>query len=145
LTNIAAGLCGSFASRNNDLAGYWTIGKLSLLARQHVQKTVTLDLLAPSIQPPSSEFVQVLADYRRLLQQLSARSGVPPEEITVASIAVDIHPQPWPRAAYEKPQWGEPFRVTVTIRADGRADGIVRHAGYCRPHDPDRERRRSAA
>ena len=145
LKNIAAGLCGSFASRNNDLAGYWTIGKLRSLAEQYSQNTVLLDLLAWSIYPPSSEFAQVLADYHRLLQKVASRSGIRLEEIAVAQISVHFLPQPGPRAIYYKSQWGEQFLVTVTISANGRADGIVSHAGYCRSHDPDMECRRSAA
>ena len=145
LTNIAAGLCGSFASRNNDLGGYWAIGKLRLLAQQYSQNALSLDVLAPSMQPPAFDCAQVLADYHRLLQKLASRSGIRLEEITAAHISVDFLPQPWPRAIYYKQQWGEQFLLTVTISADGRADGIISHAGYCRPHDPDRERRRSGA
>lgn len=145
LTNIAAGLCGSFASRNNDLAGYWAIGKLRSLAEQYSQSAVSLDLLAPSMQPLSPEFAQVLADYHLLLRKLASRSGILLETINAAYITVDFLPSPWPRANYDKKQWGQQFLVTVSISSDGRADGIVSHAGYCRPHDPNRERRRSGA
>lgn len=143
LTNIAAGLCGSFVSRNNDLAGYWAIGKLRSIAERYSQSAVLLDVLAPSMQPLSSEFAQVLADYHLLLQKLASRSGIRFAAINAAYISVDFSPHPWPRAIYCKNEWGEQFLVTVTIRGDGRADGIISHAGYCRPHDPDRERRRS--
>src|SRR4051794_11876436 len=97
LTNIAVGLCGSFASRNNDLGGYWAIGKLCLLAQQYSQNTASLDVLAPSMQPPASDFAQVLADYHRLLQKLASRSGIRFEEIKAAHISVDFLPRPWPR------------------------------------------------
>lgn len=142
LTNIAAGLCGSFASRNNDLGGFWAIGKLRLLAEQYSQSAVSLDLLAGSMQPSSSEFAQLLSDYHYLLHKLASRSGIRLEEITAAYISVDFLPQSWPRAIYYKRHWGEPFLLTVTICADGRADGIFSHAGYCRPHDPNKESRR---
>lgn len=145
LSNIAAGLCGSFASRNNDLAGYWAIGKLRSLAEQYSQTAVSLDLLAPSIQPSSPEFAQVLADYHLLLRKLASRSGILLETINAAYITVDFLPSPWLRASYYKKQWGQQFLVTVSISSDGRADGIVSHVGYCRPHDPNRERRRSGA
>jgi len=141
LTNIASGLCGSFASRNNDLGGYWAIGKLRLLAEQHGRTTVLLDVLTSSVQPSSSEFAPVLARYRRLLAKLAGPSGIRLEEITAARFTVDFAPPPWPRASYYQPQWGGQFALTVTINADGRAAGIMRHAGYCRPHDPARERR----
>lgn len=141
LTNIASGLCGSFVSRNNDLGGYWAIGKLRLLAEQQGRLAVLLDVLASSMQPSSSEFAPVLARYRRLLAKLAGLSGIRLEEITAVRIRVDFAPPPWPRATYYKPQWGGQFVLTVTINADGRADGIMRHAGYCRPHDPASERR----
>lgn len=50
LTNIASGMCCSFASRNNDLDGYWSIGKLRSLAERYGQTTVSLDLLMSSIR-----------------------------------------------------------------------------------------------
>ena len=141
LKNIAAGLCNSFASRNNDLDGYWSIGKLRLLAEQYGRTTVSLDLLTSSMQPSSSEFAPVLARYRRLLEKLACLSRIRLEEITAACIALDFAPPPWPRASYYKPHWGEQFVLIVTINADDRAAGIMRHAGYCRPHDPAMESR----
>lgn len=135
LKNVAAGLCDSFASRNNDLGGYWSIGKLRLLAEQYGQTTVSLDLLTSSIQPSSSEFVPVLARYQSLLEKLANLSRIRLEEIKTAYIALDFAPPPWPRASYYKLEWGEQFVLTVTIEANNRATGAIRHNGYCRPHD----------
>ncbi|WP_343729467.1 hypothetical protein [Duganella sp.] len=139
LTNIAIGLCGSFTSRNNDLDGYWSIGKLRSLADRHGRTAVVLDLLTSSIHPSSSEFATVLARYRHLLAKLAGLSRIRLEDITVAHIALDFAPAPWPRISYYKPQWGDQFTVAVTINADGRAAGIAHHGGYCRAHDPVRE------
>ncbi|WP_228892875.1 hypothetical protein [Pseudoduganella aquatica] len=140
LSNIASGLCNSFASRNNDLDGYWSIGKLCLLAEQYGRPAVSLDLLMSSMQPYSSEFAPVFARYRRLLEKLAYISRIRLEEITAAQVTLDFAPPPWPRISYYMPHWGEQFVLTVTVSAEGRADGIMRHAGYCRPHDPARER-----
>jgi hypothetical protein len=141
LMNIASGLCGSFASRNNDLDGYWAIGKLRSLAEQYGRTTVLLDVLTLSIRPSSSEFAPVLARYRHLLAKLADLSQIRLEEITAARITLDFAPPPWPRISYYKPQWGDQFTLTVTINADDRSAGIVRHAGYCRSHEPARESR----
>lgn len=141
LRNIAIGLCGSFNSRNNDLDGYWAIGKLRPLAEQYGRTTVILDLLTLSILPPSSEFAPILAHYRRLLEKLANLSRIGLEEITIASVALDFAPPPWPRISYYKGEWGDQFTLTVTINAEGRAAGIAQHGGYCRSHDPVRERR----
>jgi hypothetical protein len=135
LTNIANGLCGSFISRNNDLDGYWAIGKLRSLADQHGQTTVVLDLLTSSTQPSSAQCSDVFERYCRLLAMLAECSRIPLTDITVARVALDFAPPPWPRASYYKLQWGDQFTVTVTIEANGRAVGIAQDAGYCRPHD----------
>jgi len=145
LKNIAGGLCGSFASRNNDLDGYWSIGQLRLLAGQHGHDTVSLDLLMASMQPSSAAFAPVLARYRCLLAKLAERSRIPLEDITAARITVDFAPEPSPRARYELPHWGDRFVLTVTISADGRATGVTHHAGYCRPHDSALERQSTRA
>jgi hypothetical protein len=139
LTNIANGLCGSFISRNNDLDGYWAIGKLRSLADQHRQTTVVLDLLTSSAQPSSAQCSDVFERYCRLLATLAEHSRIPFADITVARIVLDFAPPPWPRTSYYKLQWGDQFTVTVTIEANGRAMGIAREAGYCRPHHRARE------
>jgi hypothetical protein len=59
---------------------------------------------------------------------LTTRSGIRLDEITLACITVDFSPPPWPRATYCKQHWGGQFLLTVTISADGKADGIMRHA-----------------
>lgn len=92
LTNIASGLRGSFASRNNDLDGYWSIGKLRSLAEQYGHTKVILDVLTSSIHPPSSELGSVLARYRHLLAKLADLSRIRLEEITVARISLDLSP-----------------------------------------------------
>ena len=141
LTNIARGLCGSFTSRNNDLDGYWAIGKLRSLAEKYGQTTVLLNLLTSSIHPSTSELAPVLARYRHLLVKLAGLSRIPLDEITAAHITLDFAPPPWPRISYYKQQWGDQFILTVTINANDRVAGSVRHAGYCRPHDPAQESR----
>ena len=140
LTNIANGLCGSFISRNNDLDGHWAIGKLRSLADQHGQTTVVLDLLTSSTQPSSAQCSDVFERYCRLLATLAECSRIPFADITVARIALDFAPPPWPRASYYKLQCGDQFTVTVTIEADGRAMGMARDTGYCRPHDAARKK-----
>lgn len=141
LTNIASGLCGSFASRNNDLNGYWSIGILRSLADKYGRTSVSLDLLTSSMQPSFPEFAPVLARYYRLLVNFAGLSRIQLDEIMTARITVDFAPPPWPRESYYRSNWGDQFILTVTINANGRAAGSARHTGYCRPHDPARESR----
>ena len=53
LTNIANGLCGSFVSRNNDVEGYWAIGKLRLLAGQHEDLAIKVQARWPMESLPA--------------------------------------------------------------------------------------------
>lgn len=145
LTNIAMGLCGSFVSRNNSLDRYWSIGKLRLLAMQQGRTVVTFDLLDDAMEPSSSDFACVSARYARLLAKLAEISEVPYTDITTATIQADFAPPPWPRMLYATADWGEEYVLTVTIRAEGRAAGVVRHPSYCRPHDPALERQSGRA
>lgn len=139
LKNIASGLCSSFVSRNNDVAGYWAIGKLRSLAGEHLQTTLSIDLLALFMQPSSFEFQPALARYREMLARVGESSGITPGEVTAACITIDFAPPPWPRPTYVAAHQGDQFVMIVTIHADDSAAGIARHAGYCRPHDPARE------
>lgn len=120
--------------------GYWSIGELRSLAGQYGQTTVLLDLLHCSMQPSSSELDAVLAHYHRLLKKLAEASTLRAGDITAATITIDFAPQPVPRPRYIASHWGDRFVLTVTITADGKADGVVQDTGYCRPHDPARER-----
>lgn len=147
LKNVGSGLCGSFASRNSDPDGYWSIGKLRSLGEQHGWKTVSLDVLTSSMQPSSCEFDTLLARYRHLLSKLADVSGIERVYLAAAITTVDFAQPPWRKAGYYEPQWRAQFVLTVTIHAQCGAAAVVRHAGYCRPHDPARERqstRRSA-
>jgi len=92
LKSIAVGLCNSLASRNNDLDGYWSIGKLRSLSEQYGRHTVSLNLLTSSMQPSSSAFSPVLARYRRVLEKLAYLSRIRLEEITAAYIRLDSAP-----------------------------------------------------
>lgn len=147
LTNIASGLCGSFASRNNDLNGYWSIGMLRSLADKSGLTSVSFDLLTSSMQPSSSEFAPVLARYYCLLAKFADLSRIELDEITTARIIVDFAPLSWSKPSYYMSNWGDQFILNVTINANRMAAGIACYAGYCRPHDPARESRsvRSAA
>jgi hypothetical protein len=77
IKNVASGLYGSFISRNNDVAGYWGIGKLCLLVQNRKTTTVQLDLLARTITPESPETTKLLAGYRLLLQEHLSAQGIP--------------------------------------------------------------------
>lgn len=141
LKNIASGLYGSFISRNNDVAGYWGIGKLCLLAQQHRTTIVRLDLVAGSIAPGSSEFAKLVSGYAaKLKKQLSAKT-IPESWITSAIIELDFKPGYPVGRQIPISTWGDLFKLTVTISDDREKEHEVHGYGYSAPHDHRRERR----
>ena len=140
LKNIASGLLGSFISRNNDVAGYWGIGQLSLLAHQHSAHTVHIDLLASLISPPSPLFSKLVSGYSHILyRHLSAR-GIPSSWLSSAIIELNLNPEPPPKHV-PIATWGSLFKLTVAITDDKSVQHAVSGFGYCAPHSPKKESR----
>jgi hypothetical protein len=76
LEGVVANILGSFVSRNNDVGGYWAIGKLYEHARQHQTQNVLVDLVTREILPPSSDFGSMLAKYSSLFAEHLVRIRV---------------------------------------------------------------------
>jgi hypothetical protein len=75
--DAARGLLGAFVSRNNDVGGYWAIGKLYAHARRSRSPEVRIDLIESTIAPPSAEFADLIAHHRQMLTSLQRQaSGV---------------------------------------------------------------------
>jgi hypothetical protein len=92
LRGIAANLLGSFVSRNNDVNGYWAIGKLYSLAGRHRVQTVTVDILAPEMALDSTEvnFVPMLDKYSSMLAAHLARTGIATATLTKAAFELSF-------------------------------------------------------
>jgi len=141
LKNIASGLYGSFISRNNDVDGYWGVGKLCLLAQQHGTHTVRLDLMAHSISPQSTEFVKLVAGYYAILKKHLESRHIPNTWVTSAAIELDFTP-PYPsRTHIPTVTWGSPFKLTVSITDDKGKNHTIEGYSYCGPHNPRKESR----
>ena len=56
LKSIGDGILSSFVSRNNDVYGYWGIGKLYNWMLASKSMTIKIDLLKNTIDPTNDEF-----------------------------------------------------------------------------------------
>jgi len=63
LKGIAGGLVSSFISRNNDVNGYWGIGKLYSHMLKSKVDILRIDLIQNTIEPKSSEFEFRISKY----------------------------------------------------------------------------------
>ncbi len=141
LGSIASGLIGSFNSRNNDVAGYWAIGKLHKFVEKEVSKVVLVDLLSGSMHPPSSEFNALIKTYQaRLTSYLKARDLCPDWILSVEITAV-FETEFEKKNHYSYPALGKPYKLKCDILDDKGKHHVAYAYGFSKPHDPSMELR----
>ena len=123
-------------SRNNDLDGYWALGKLRRRFEQ-----VQFDLLAKQISPPSADFQRVVDQYAEWLQNQLGVRLIPSHQVRVAAIRLRFNVQ-LPKAE-EPPRTtrGSLFECEVELGDDLGKLYSARRFGWCAPHEPAREMR----
>ena len=139
LKNIASGLIGSFNSRNNDVDGYWALGKLYRFANACNTDTVSIELISGWIKPQTDAFQSIVAVYRAMLTaQLRAR-GIPIEWVAEVIFTTKFN-QAYQADYHRRGSPGNPYICECEI-IDDRARVHKAVAGNsCWPHDPKKER-----
>ena len=139
LRGAAFGLLGSFVSRNNDVSGYWALGRLYEHAVKTNASNVCVDLLNLTITPPSGDFAAMATHFQRMLGAQLAARRLPDDWVRGATICVEFGRVKCP----ETP--GDVFNSIVLITDDkGRTHGATA-SGACWVHDPVREARSTRA
>ena len=132
LRGAAFGLLGSFVSRNNDVSGYWALGKLRKHAVTASVSTVCVDLLNLMITPPSDDFAAMAKHFQQMLgAQLKARH-IPADWVRAAAVSVEFAP-------------GDTFNCAVVIADDKGREHRATASGMSWVHDPARELRSTRA
>jgi len=153
LGSLANGLLNSFNSRNNDIDGYWGIGKLYELANEYQVQTITLNLLSEETLPEAEMLENVARIYTRTLVSLVEAYGgcitwIQAAEISLSfnsdnsgSLRADSHGSNISPTA-EDDSSGSPYLCCCRIVDDQGKSYVATASGRCWPHDPKRERRR---
>jgi hypothetical protein len=126
----ALGLLGAFMSRNNDVGGYWALGKLYKHAKAANAAEVRIDVLGSTIEPPSAEFANMLDYFRKQLARQLASRALSREWLIYAEIAVRFTGQ----ASAVEP--GDVFECRVTLVDDLGRQHQARERGACWVHTP---------
>lgn len=141
LKGIANGLVTSFNSRNNDVDGYWGIGRLHKLVEHASKKEVSIELLSGIITPKASEFDSLIYSYREKLNSHLIAQSIPKHWV----VSVDIIALFETEYEKDKHHWrsglGKPYEVKCDIQDDKGVHYIARAYNNSRPHDPSRESR----
>lgn len=150
--SIASGVLHSFASRNNDINGYWGLGVLFLYAQQMNEFNVKVDILRALVHPPVAclppscrmpHFEVVIERYKSMLSAIMMKRNIPEEWVSEAVISIEFRSR---FAAPAYPRIGEdsaPFICRLTIKDDLGKERVYRTDGWCWPHDPRRECQRA--
>jgi hypothetical protein len=139
LKNVANGIVNSFNSRNNDVSGYWGIGKLCRVAKENSTSFVVIDLLNTQVSLNTSEFSALINHYREMLQRLTSKRSIPASWITKAIIVTSFNQEFDKRHHSFRSALGRPYICTLTITDYLGKEYAVTTGGNCLPHDPSRE------
>lgn len=141
LNGVAKGLLGSFMSRNNDIDGYWGIGKLHKHSIRHGQVIVELDLIEQSINPEDSHLRDSARAYLQKLLFMVSKVNLSSASIQSAKIFLHFNRSEITRSQVPQTTHGSPYSCEVQIiTINGKKFQAV-DFGWCDPHDPSRERK----
>ncbi len=145
LKNIANGLMGSFNSRNNDIDGYWGLGKLYKHAQLHKTTTVKINLLGNTIQPETNEFDNLLEQYNAMFLRLIDSANINRNWIKSVLISVNFESEYIPEFHYWRSALGKPYICKCVITDDNDKQYSILKYNNCLPHNPLVETRSSRA
>lgn len=137
LKNIAYGLLSSFISRNNDVNGYWGIGKLFALMENSANYCIQIDLISKSMIPADDEFERLIDEFSNKLQRHLKSVDFSHEHLAEARIILTGY-------SNEHNMLSEPtalhrvnclFKLTDDVGTTHSAEKNI----WCRRHNPNLE------
>ena len=138
---VAHGVVGSFVSRNNDVGGYWGIGKLYTHALRNNVHGIDIDLLARNMSPFGEEFRNTLGTYAELFLKHCHARRLASKWVVSARARIDFNLSAGDRRAPPQGARGDLFDCFVEIKDDLGHIHTAHSLGWCSPHDPRRESR----
>ncbi|MBW1297852.1 hypothetical protein [Aquimarina litoralis] len=138
--NIANGVLQSFISRNNDVEGYWGIGKLYSLLLKKNEYEVEIDLINKTILPADKEFENMIQFFSKKLFNQMKRKGLKNCNLTEAKIALTSFPNTIPlslgKIAHNQMQ------CNILLVDDLQKTHPQTKSIWCRKHNPKLEIKR---
>lgn len=134
---IADGLVSSFVSRNNDVYGYWGIGKLYSHMVSARSMELKIDLIQRTIEPQNEEFKILISNFaNRLMNQTKNRrlnnEYLKKAEFTIIGFPNELSPC-FGRMAPNK------VNCRLMITDDLNREHVSQANTWCREHDPEKE------
>jgi len=139
LKSIASGIIGSFRSRNNDVDGYWGIGKLFKFAESNHVDEVKIDLLNCCITPATLEFDPLISHYKSLLVKNMASRHISLQWLSKATVTVLFNQEYVDKYHYWGSGLGKPCICHCELTDDKGRTYKVTTGTNCKPHNPEKE------
>jgi len=139
LRGAAHGLLGAFVSRNNDVGGYWALGKLYKHAEATGVAEVRVDMVRSIITPPNAQFAGMVEYFHQMLSRQLASRALPSDWLSAAEITVQFTGQ------NDAKEPGDMFECLVSLTDDRGRQHQARASGSCWAHSPFRESRSTRA
>ncbi len=136
LGDLARGLAETFASRNNDVDGYWGIGMLNQEAVTLAVSRVEFDLVSGQAWPSGTVSRSIASTYSAYISDRLDGLPIAACNITVMFGTFGDAPEP------HFPSYGDPFVCVVRLVSTTGKEYVGTEAGRCAPHSIN-ERQRS--
>lgn len=136
---IADGLLSSFVSRNNDVYGYWGIGKLYSHMVSSKSMKLKIDLVQRTLEPRKDEFKVSISEFaNRLMNQVRNRrlnhKFLKKAELMI--IGFPNEPSPYPYYGKTAPN---KIICRLIIVDDLNREHMNETNTWCRKHNPEKE------
>lgn len=135
--NIANGLLSSFISRNNDINGYWGIGKLYAFMLKSKSMRLEVDLIENTILPHDNELKILASIYLDYLLTRMKIKNIERECLNKAMIVLSGFPNnlvlPYGRSAPHK------MHCKILIIDNLNKEYSIEKNVWCRKHNPKSE------
>jgi len=105
LKNLACGIAGRFASRNNDIDGYGALGLLYAEADSAATNTRRLDLVSPAATPSFRYSARLLSRFGQYVQDQLVKLGLV-GYVSAATITIEFNLAPLPKIFSEQNDMG---------------------------------------
>jgi len=138
IKGILHGFSSSFVSRNNDIKGFWGLGKLYKHAASQNTNRVVIDILSNDIVPPKPSFRPYINVYAKTILDAFSSCGLPHNWLVKATITINFNQNDQADKAVVG-HLGEPFIVAIVFEDDLNQQRSKIFQGRCRQHNPMRE------
>ena len=141
LKNITGGIISSFTSRNNDVDGYWELGKLYAFCKTNNHEAIKLNILDVEIEPKADEFIPLVRMWKSKLESHLESRNIPILWIRTATILSKFNQDYFEEYHYWGSKLGDHCTCVCEITTDDGKVYSTTAGTNCKPHNSEKESR----